>query len=208
MLDVLKETLHAPVGNLFVVFGLLLVALAVVGKVSGKLEPDRAGRIASGVVGAALIFAGLAIHSRTHRDMPPVTSDVSPAPPHKQADQPKPVPTVAVLRPGEGAEVPRKTVVAGSVKAPDPTTGFYWIVLQDDDGDLYSVRRISVQSEGHWEEPLMFGPAWSGRTAYVLVCHASAAGDSALEQATRSGVGLDMLPQGVQTVVRRKVQVQ
>ena len=50
--------LDAPLPNLLIVAGLLFVGLAVVGGISGKIEPDRQGRIASGVLGGALLLAG------------------------------------------------------------------------------------------------------------------------------------------------------
>src|SRR5262249_6992620 len=62
--DFLKEALHAPLGTIFVLAGLAFLGIAIIGKISGKIEPDKVGRIAGGVVGAGLVIAGLFMHAQ------------------------------------------------------------------------------------------------------------------------------------------------
>ena len=64
MVDFLKEALHAPLGTIFVLAGLAFVGIAIIGKISGKIEPDKFGRIAGGVVGAGLVIVGLFMHAQ------------------------------------------------------------------------------------------------------------------------------------------------
>jgi hypothetical protein len=53
----------SPVVNLFIVAGLVFVGIAIVGNISGKIQPGRTGRIVSGVFGLILLGAGLAMYS-------------------------------------------------------------------------------------------------------------------------------------------------
>jgi hypothetical protein len=56
-----KELLRAPVGNLLVLAGIIFLAIAVVGQVSGKINPGKAGRIAGGIAGVVLLAIGLSM---------------------------------------------------------------------------------------------------------------------------------------------------
>ncbi len=64
--DVIRELTHTPWENLCIVAGLAFLALAVVGKISGKIEPGLGGRIVAGVLGSALFVGGLVSHVRQH----------------------------------------------------------------------------------------------------------------------------------------------
>jgi TIR domain len=107
--------------------------------------------------------------------------------------------------PPEGAEVSLRFVVAGRVTPAAEGTGYYWIVLQDEGGGSYPQRRITVQQDGRWEESVTLGPAWSGKTAKILVGHASLDVDSKLEQSRLADDGT--LPMGMQNVVIRNIRV-
>ena len=181
-----------------VIAGVLLVTVAIVG---GGLEikdlkvpplPPM-GRALSAVAGVAFTGLGLFWPSGDQTDGP---------------DRSRKGGQVAIATPHDGAAVPRKTAVAGRVSPPVPTTGSYWIVLQDEDGDSYPQRRISVQQGGRWEESITFGPAWSGKAAKILVAQASGPEDSALEQARLSGEPLPTLPPGLQGIASVRVRVQ
>jgi hypothetical protein len=63
MSELIGHLTDAPLPNLLIIAGLVFLGIAVVGKVSGKIEPDRLGRIASGVLGIALLIGGISIHS-------------------------------------------------------------------------------------------------------------------------------------------------
>ena len=57
--DLLKAILSLPVPELLMLSGLIFLTIAVLGKVSGKIEPDRNGRIAAAGLGTTLLAAGL-----------------------------------------------------------------------------------------------------------------------------------------------------
>ena len=63
MADFLKELLQARFDTLFVLAGLLFLGIALLGNISGKIQPGKGGRIACAVVGPILIFSGLWMHS-------------------------------------------------------------------------------------------------------------------------------------------------
>lgn len=64
--DALKVLTELSFDNLFVIVGLGFIAVAVLGNISGKINPDRKGRIASGIVGACLLVSGLWWHVQAH----------------------------------------------------------------------------------------------------------------------------------------------
>jgi len=61
--DLLKELTQARPDTLFVLCGLAFLAVAVLGNISGKIQPGKEGRIASGVLGPVLIIVGLWMHT-------------------------------------------------------------------------------------------------------------------------------------------------
>ena len=67
--DIVKELVDAPLANLLIVAGLAFLALAVVGKITGKIEPGRGGRIMAGLLGSALFVGGLIAHLRQHPEL-------------------------------------------------------------------------------------------------------------------------------------------
>jgi hypothetical protein len=109
--------------------------------------------------------------------------------------------------PAEGATVPLKTVVTGTLRNALPAPVSYWLLLQDDGGDYYPVRRIAVQQNGAWEEPITFAPAWKGRTARILLVQATSE-DPLLSATADSGDALHTLPVGLRTITTRHLRVQ
>ena len=107
--------------------------------------------------------------------------------------------------PTEGAEVPSRLVVIGRILLPAEDTGYYWLVLQDEGAGFYPHGKIMVQQDGKWEEEVLLGPAWSGKTAKILVGHASAVVDLNLEQSRIADDGT--LPMGMRNVVTRNIRV-
>jgi len=67
-----------PMGNLFLVGGLIFLAIAVLGKISGKIAPSKNGRIASAVLGCIFLALGLFIQFRARPSALP--QPVSPLP--------------------------------------------------------------------------------------------------------------------------------
>ena len=61
-MDFLQHLVDAPVANILIVAGLLFLGIGAVGKVTGKIEPDRAGRLVTGVLGLILLIVGVLIH--------------------------------------------------------------------------------------------------------------------------------------------------
>jgi hypothetical protein len=59
MPELLRDIFHAPPATLLVVFGLFFLALAIVGKISGKIDPGDTARLISGALGGCLLVAGL-----------------------------------------------------------------------------------------------------------------------------------------------------
>ena len=63
MENLIAHVLDAPVANLCLLSGLLFLTIAVVGNISGKIQPGSQGRIAAGVLGTLLLVYGIATHS-------------------------------------------------------------------------------------------------------------------------------------------------
>jgi hypothetical protein len=58
----LQHLVDQPIANVIVFVGLALLFVGAVGKVTGKIEPDTRGRIASGILGLILVPSGLVAH--------------------------------------------------------------------------------------------------------------------------------------------------
>ena len=108
--DFLRIFTEASLDNLFVVAGLVFLALAVIGNVSGKIQLGRGGRIAASILGPILITAGLVIHSQQHIESTP--------PPDAKVGNPPPPPTGAAARPPSHA--PRNVPAGGPPQQPTP----------------------------------------------------------------------------------------
>ena len=63
--DVIAHLVDAPLANILVLAGLTFLAIAILGKVSGKIEPGTAGRVMAGVLGAVLFVSGIYAHVKT-----------------------------------------------------------------------------------------------------------------------------------------------
>lgn len=59
-----SELLKAQPDTLLVVAGVVLLMIAAVGNIAGKIEPGKQGRIAAGFIGAILVGVGLWMHSQ------------------------------------------------------------------------------------------------------------------------------------------------
>ena len=66
----IDKALAAPTGSLLVIAGIVFLLIAVVGNISGKIEPGPTGRIAGGVIGLSLLIGGLTVFG-TSRTTPP-----------------------------------------------------------------------------------------------------------------------------------------
>jgi hypothetical protein len=60
--EIIKGIFTAPLATVFVIAGVIFLLVAVVGNISGKIEPGAKGRILSGILGLAFIITGLSMH--------------------------------------------------------------------------------------------------------------------------------------------------
>lgn len=63
---ILSGVVSAPLGTLLTLCGIAFLFVAVVGRISGKIEPGPTGRILSGVLGLILMSLGLGMHFAQH----------------------------------------------------------------------------------------------------------------------------------------------
>ncbi len=69
MQDVILRLVDVPMVRMFVLAGLIFLMIAVLGKIEGKIEPGRIGRIGSAVLGVVLILIGLAMQYTDNHDV-------------------------------------------------------------------------------------------------------------------------------------------
>ncbi len=62
-LETLTHLLDAPLPNLLVFAGLVFLGIAVIGRISGTIDPGAAGRVTAGALGVALVVYGLHAHT-------------------------------------------------------------------------------------------------------------------------------------------------
>ncbi|WP_446810115.1 LCCL domain-containing protein [Methylomonas sp. 2BW1-5-20] len=62
MEEIVKTLFSAPLATVFVMAGLIFLLVAVVGNISGRIEPGPKGRIFSGVLGLVCVAVGLTMH--------------------------------------------------------------------------------------------------------------------------------------------------
>ncbi len=70
MSDLIGHLVDAPLANLLILAGLVFLGIAVVGKISGKVEPGQAGRIMAGVLGSLLLIFGVQVHLAADKRTP------------------------------------------------------------------------------------------------------------------------------------------
>ncbi len=63
MHDVVTRLVDVPLTRMFVLAGVIFLLVAVLGRIEGKIEPGRLGRIGASVVGSILLLVGLAMHA-------------------------------------------------------------------------------------------------------------------------------------------------
>ena len=63
MSDLLSHLVDAPLANILILAGLAFLAIAVIGKIRGKIEPSTSGRVMAGTLGLALLACGIYSHS-------------------------------------------------------------------------------------------------------------------------------------------------
>jgi hypothetical protein len=68
--EIVKGVFTAPLATVFVVAGMIFLLIAVVGNISGKIEPGAKGRVISGILGLAFIITGLAMYLTQQAPLP------------------------------------------------------------------------------------------------------------------------------------------
>src|SRR3990172_9251834 len=63
MHDVVTSLVDVPLTRMFVLAGVIFLLVSVLGRIEGKIEPGKLGRIGASVVGAILLLVGLAMHA-------------------------------------------------------------------------------------------------------------------------------------------------
>ena len=119
MTDLLSHLVDAPVANILMLAGLAFLAIGVVGKISGKIEPSTAGRAMSALLGMVLLIYGVYAHSVADRAP---QSRVTPGPPPQ-----KPVKPVS------------HSLLSGSWKNDNPQTRGITRLEVQQNGDLVAV---------------------------------------------------------------------
>lgn len=76
MLEFLKSLLTAQTGSLLILFGMVLLLLAIVGAVKGKISLDSRARLTGGALG--LISLTLGVWLQTHTPPSPIPAQVQP----------------------------------------------------------------------------------------------------------------------------------
>jgi hypothetical protein len=59
MQDVILRLVDVPMVRMFILSGIIFLMIAVLGKIEGKIEPGRIGRIGAAILGIALVLIGL-----------------------------------------------------------------------------------------------------------------------------------------------------
>src|SRR5215469_11697707 len=72
--DLLSHLVDAPLANILILAGLAFLGVAVIGKISGKIEPSTSGRVMAGILGLALLAYGSRTQSRRSRIPPKACS--------------------------------------------------------------------------------------------------------------------------------------
>ncbi|HVY16457.1 MAG TPA: hypothetical protein VHB27_14620 [Rhodopila sp.] len=96
--EVVGKILSAPTGSLLLVAGILFLLIAVVGNISGRIEPGPIGRVAGGVLGAIMVIGGLTIFAVPG----PGVTDAQSTKPDAAKRDPAPAPT----QPGKTTAAP------------------------------------------------------------------------------------------------------
>lgn len=125
MNEIVKGISTAPLATIFVIAGVIFLFVAVVGSISGKIEPSIKARIISGIFGLAFIGIGLAIHFSQKETYPETWSaEISPqAKPSESSESPHSPALSATKSTGEAivSSPSTETKQSTTVATPAPT---------------------------------------------------------------------------------------
>ena len=113
MQDVMLRLVDVPLARMFVLASILFLLLAVLGKIEGKIEPGKIGRIGATIVGIILLSAGLAMHFNDAGDLRDKLRESMGAPPSVSARAAQDGPMVRLAMATPGGAMPTDKVSAG-----------------------------------------------------------------------------------------------
>lgn len=71
MNDIVMRLVDAPIARMFVLAGIIFLLIAVLGKVEGKIEPGRLGRIGAAVLGLLFMVFGVFMQNNETHELRP-----------------------------------------------------------------------------------------------------------------------------------------
>lgn len=173
-MDKLFETIFkAPVTTLLIMAALFFLLIAVLSNIGGKIQLDKAGRFAAGIIGLILLLTGLLMPSKS--PAPGVTStkhSKTPAPPtvtsdkegavtgneHARPDEFDVTIAITITHPRNGSEVERDTIVKGTASIPG---GYYvWVLVRRYDFAplWWPQREVKIDPKtNEWRATAIFG---------------------------------------------------
>jgi hypothetical protein len=69
MQDVILRLVDVPMVRMFIISGIIFLMIAVLGKIEGKIEPGRIGRLGAAILGVVLIIIGLVMQFGESHDI-------------------------------------------------------------------------------------------------------------------------------------------
>ena len=100
MNDVILKLVDVPLVRMFVLAGIIFLMIAVLGKIEGKIEPGRLGRIGAAILGAIFILIGIVMqYSETHDVLARLSPDMlAPLPAQNMATPASPVANTETIK--------------------------------------------------------------------------------------------------------------
>lgn len=114
--SVTEAIFKSPIANLFIIAGIIFMAIAVVGNIKGKIEPGKTGRIVAGILGFILVVSGLIMYFISNKS--PETNGINRSDP-VVLDSTKP------LMGGSTSQAGQKTVLNDNSDLVEPTALHY-----------------------------------------------------------------------------------
>jgi len=152
--DFLGHLVDAPLANILILAGLGFLAVAVIGKFAGKIEPGTSGRLMSGVLGILLLAYGIYSHSAA--DKPQSQSGQGAEKQDVVATQPQPATSATRTQPEQPRverTVPATQPQPAAPKTPIPQFAGTWEVVEGTRNDIpltyMNGRRITFAQNGN-----------------------------------------------------------
>lgn len=92
MTEFFTHLVDAPLANILILAGLAFLGVAVIGKISGKIEPSTSGRVMAGVLGIGLLAYGIHAHAAADTSSRKQSADAQNTPVRNPQDYPPKAP--------------------------------------------------------------------------------------------------------------------